>query len=1575
MPSYLNFTSTKEFRDSILSRTLRQPNGPQTFTSANYEIRSLRNMPNVNPGDVDDNRVEMLGLPRGNNIYKPINFSVTDNLRVLPRRANLNLYPYFSLQAHNLISVYNQRNLDRESELMKFAGTFLASREGPVLSRITRNLERETNGRLRLLDALNGSISTASNIITGREPLIAPNYSITVSKTLPGKIVDFLLVAAGIETPFSDIPGDYLTEPRNPINFRPVANTQLGTVLQDVTGVLGSLIGIQRRPTPSRKPSDLFIDHMGGGQKNTLFDLLSFSTYAPNYTKSARSQNTSKIFNFVENAAQGVRNLLGTDAPPGVAYIGDDRGNDVKFAMNDFNGIPVRSNYYLSLMFDPIQAQLFERKSNYSEGGSVAGKLTWISRNSKNQLGVNNSEWGLQQSDFIPTTSTSFGFRDESILGYTQDILDSLPTNGKESRSHVANVIDQTSRIFREGDVMISRGSAVQYVDKYGEESGVEYCRVWTKDRAYLNLSDTMKRQQNVRKYDDSVLDRSWNLNIAPMSNGGRNFDGSTNILPNGNGFYAKKYMFSIENLAWKTSTTPGFSVDSLPFCERGNNGGRVMWFPPYDLKMSEQNSAKWDENVFLGRPEPIYTYQNTSRSGQISFKIVVDHPSILNLLVKEHFKGMSDDESENYINSFFAGCEEIDFYDLITRYKTITPEDAKLVSDYLNKKVETITIEKFNNTVPNVVKKQPVITSPNDIVVKESLDVSLNFANAFPTILNKDEYKGIKYSELFKSQINSSVWTGETINNLETVLKEIISGTTTSNTANAKHDKQLIFGKTDIPIGESTKYLNIVKDDLIKEITSAQTSFTTYNDKLSLLKTDIESGLIKDIKISINSSTSALADNNFNYKLSIRRSYSILLETLDRLCKGVDSKALLDSKWPKTFNGGPKTTANEKIDFTLKEMGHESLEGKLSFDTYSDGENYVNERFQNCSTQEFKYVSGPNSLRVSSPVAFGCRQSTVRLNYERITKQEPQKPTPDPILMTGIPDKTTETIVKPNRPPIDPMKRIIMKTLSECYYFQKLEESDPVVFKSLKEKLKYFHPAFHSTTPEGLNSRLTFLQQCIRPGDTIPIKGLSDLSDLNARNTSFGPPPICVLRIGDFYHSKVIIRDVNITFDDSTWDLNPEGIGVQPMIANVTLQINFIGGHGLSKPVERLQNALSSNFYANTEMYDERSISSKDLRIDNMSASGFTENFLQGLGFPKNITEGSTNNNSGDNSTGIFIGLGTTSLSYGSLIDKTYEITKKYFDTYESLYNNVVGEYGRSISSFILHPNYREINEYDIFNATSSTAGLTINLFGECSRSRVLSGYVTTLKTNMTERLTNSSTNISQMLGLDGILSLPKQIKTNEILLPYLTTIIDTKLTTITDNKQLSTFIDVRNDVIKTFDQTNFIVKYGFDAKVVGSVVTKGTLSGFTYNLLYDQYENCVDNFVENANKLYEDLDTTINFSSPNITTDVLSELLSVLLKEEDKTDFLEVFSVDTTIFDQSTLRKIGNRFDSFLTKPSKEYNFKFKKLKKRKSEKEISFVKTDSEITDSIIKGDVTKSRIGSPLVTGKKLNNYRP
>ena len=150
--------------------------------------------------------------------------------------------------------------------------------------------------------------------------------------------------------------------------------------------------------------------------------------------------------------------------------------------------------------------------------------------------------------------------------------------------------------------------------------------------------------------------------------------------------------------------------------------------------------------------------------------------------------------------------------------------------------------------------------------------------------------------------------------------------------------------------------------------------------------------------------------------------------------------------------------------------------------------------------------------------------------------------------------------------------------------------EDHPFVLSQLREKIKYFNPAFHSMTPEGFNSRLTFLNQCTRQGATLTRS--DKLSGSTANNLAFGRPPYCVLRLGDFYYQLIVIDSINYNYDISNglqWDLNTEGNGVQPMLCEVSINFKFIGGGDIEGPVRRLQNAMTFNYYANTSFYDNR--------------------------------------------------------------------------------------------------------------------------------------------------------------------------------------------------------------------------------------------------------------------------------------------------------------------------------------------------------------------------------------------------
>lgn len=150
-----------------------------------------------------------------------------------------------------------------------------------------------------------------------------------------------------------------------------------------------------------------------------------------------------------------------------------------------------------------------------------------------------------------------------------------------------------------------------------------------------------------------------------------------------------------------------------------------------------------------------------------------------------------------------------------------------------------------------------------------------------------------------------------------------------------------------------------------------------------------------------------------------------------------------------------------------------------------------------------------------------------------------------------------------------------------EYTFFKELKHEDPFVFKKLIDKIKHFDPAYHSISPEGFTERLTFLQQCCRQSATRH-------GGRKADNLAFGRPPVCVLRLGDFYYTKIIIENIQLNFDDTTWDMNPEGNGVQPMYVKVSIAFKFLGGSDIQGPIARLQDALSYNYYANMGMVSE---------------------------------------------------------------------------------------------------------------------------------------------------------------------------------------------------------------------------------------------------------------------------------------------------------------------------------------------------------------------------------------------------
>lgn len=1557
MPSFLGFNSTKKFRDFLIGKTINSPEGPQTFDENNYSYSKLSNGQNVLAPNLEEDRSEILSSNKKFNKFNPEEYFILEDLKVYTSNKNLGEYPNFEPKEHNLISIMSGDNMDYESELMKFSRSYIVDDpNGPIQSRIKQNFYNATIGQVNLVDVFNGNTATLSGIIKGHTPLINLNYNITVAKTLPGKAIDFIQTVSGVEFPWSEIPGTYFSDPRYLINDRPTSSTGLGSIWQDVTGNLGSLVGIERRPKITRKPSDLMIEYMGEGQRQLLYRNLSFSKYGPDYTTTARSENSSSLFNGVETAAETIKNLIGLEAPQKSSYIGDDRGNNVLYTTSDLMGRKVRGSYYLSLLFDQVATELFSNERGYINNDGLYGPMTWTSPNSKNKNGLYNNSWTNQVSKFDERKSTSYDFREDSILGQTQALLNSLPLDGLASRSHVANVIDQTSRYFKEGDRIISRGSAVKYVDKNGVDVGEEFCRVWTKDRPYFTFGDTMKRTGNIRKIDGSIMGGGgtpWNLNIAPMSNGKKSFENSTNIKTVNGNVVAKKFMFSIENLAWKNSQIPGFSYNDLPFVERGPNGGRVMWFPPYNLQVSENSSVGWSATDFIGRPESLYTYTNTRRTGTVSFKIVVDHPSILNLLVRDYFDGMSDEDSDAYINAFFSGCVDLDFYDLIQRFTTLDSDDIDLITRYLNDKTDPEIIKRYKLGVENVVKEETPDVVVNNIKVFDGRQ--LLFPNDTPSIIDTTkEISGTSYRQIFKTSLKDGdgTYVNETLSKLGVSLDKILLG----NTINDKKDRYTLLKRTDIvtDINELNEIKNGQDSKVESLIASGRLNVEKLVSDFEIIKIDMGKGDVQEIVFNIESSASPVGDVNYNNKLSVRRSHSILMMILENISNGVK----VPTKWK---SNGVKTVGSNTLfsnEYTFKELGYDT-EGKIIINANNYGEKVTIDHNFNCTETNFK----EKGLLNYAPVSFGCRQSKLNIKYTKAVKKQEKVTTDDDSLTptTKLQVETEKIINDSRKPNIDVMKRIIMKTLSEGYYFKKVEETDPLVFSSLKEKLKYFHPAFHSMTPEGLNGRLTFINQCGRPGDTIPIKGINDDLDMVARNTSFGAPPVCVLRIGDFYNSKILIDTIQISFDETTWDLNPEGIGVQPMLADVTLNVTFIGGQGIEKPVEQLQNALTSNFYANTEFYDERSVST-NLTIGGKDVNEFTKEFLEELQQLHNEKNNQSiiNNNTSNLKNGQHIGDGEETLTYDTIINRIDENVNKMYNELNNGLVSLSNNHGSPITNFLFTNEVRVNNVFD-FNGTDN-----IELLGVIGSNVTHKKSLVKYKNVLLSELNNMD--FSEVIGFNKDFNSVKKTIVNDELKKNILETVTLKLDNLMNDRTITDIELIRNEIIVDLDKINFLMVHGFDCVIKENKYYKTFLDGYDGGKISDTVKPIFKKISKNQEKLNKQV---TNFYDPNndtLNTVTITEILRILLND---------LTFNSQNLNSDDIGKVNKRIKNFVEKGEYVKNLKFDTDLSRKNSNEISFVVLNEEenTTDTIINEEIKLLFINNVQnKTNNKLNFYR-
>jgi len=394
---------------------------------------------------------------------------------------------------------------------------------------------------------------------------LEPNWTITTPSNPILAATDFALRLAGSILPVSPIPGSY---------WDPSINSGQPTTIQQLQNAFRrSAVGnfFNRLLGAPQSGSQLFLNNTGGGQKSRLFANIDFNKFKPNYERT-----------FLDRAAGAIVGGLSDNSN---YYVGS-RTSEPSQVFSPAGALPVNEFGVVqqSPVFGPTElAQLYEGPSQdvklgangptYSDGGGIEGGFTWVSPKYKGNAGkrvglggeVTREDEDFRPSSYNSTESTERRFREGSILDDTQRLIDSQPQGGKRLQ-HVGNAIDQVSKVFNDGYKEMTKGSRVyRYEGAVGQEVGTEYCRVFAKDTPYLQYNDLQKVDGitiNGRRFVDSVLDNTYNLNIAPnKQEGGQS---STNLIGTTNTAFAKKYMFSLENLAWRTSSTPGASVSDL---------------------------------------------------------------------------------------------------------------------------------------------------------------------------------------------------------------------------------------------------------------------------------------------------------------------------------------------------------------------------------------------------------------------------------------------------------------------------------------------------------------------------------------------------------------------------------------------------------------------------------------------------------------------------------------------------------------------------------------------------------------------------------------------------------------------------------------------------------------------------------------------------------------------------------------------------------------------------------------------------------------------------------------------------
>jgi len=1042
-------------------------------------------------------------------------------------------------------------------------------RKEEAINRVKENVKDNVLGKLNL-DPI--------GLLSGQD-LILKDYKITTRGGVVGKIFDTIAGTAGFSIPTSPIkPGAFgkygdldnaetykellktTGSGTKSLIFNSVSKNKYGPQLKEPTGLLTNMFGAGQAPqlkTYLSDPTEEQLTEKQAEKKIPLIDKINRTVgkvidgiagskgigKGEDLPPSEFENPTPTLDNLVKNSEYGFDSL---DSENSSLLGGPLNQKNLEFlgAIFNFEVLP-EGKFGLdtwgtpSALISPSDSTIGTKIPNPSESDHLINPQPLISEGSGGQKPYNDTKpfengmyWAGDQEGRNPFN--------RGILKYTQGLVNASRGNSGSKARYIGVV--NSSENFDKNTGRHSKYSMGNTVFKGTfDEDGkpqTSYCRSWSVRNPYTKVKDLIRHgatnedgsefsSLTTPDKDLSVLGNNGFVKITPyISDGWKGSDGKL-VKPSlklGNPS-VQKYMLSIENLAWQETD----HILKVPPCEVGPNGGRIMWFPPYDISFTDNSSVNWDSTQIIGRGEPMYTYNSTERTGTLGFKIVVDHSTAMSEIKKE---GTAE------LLRYFAGCK-----DPIESAIPILPVTE----------IEEIKIAEQTET--KIIPKKEV-SNPGDYPAP----LEFYFRNAYR--FDKDTIGTNLETELTppspeKSPNYPSDWYRANPNGY-------LRGTIPTNSSDTGFTQQLNLTKNEqslVKLEEMVKFLLTPDGKRFKIKIIGQTSDAGVNPN--------------NLKLG-----QKRADTTKDYMFKLLKELEVSVGRIQALELGSQRDFPTETTWK-----------NDSLRWSVSTTGEENQNLSQSINPDTGEVTIFQDEGQTDFDEDGNVITSQNGLtpNVTIPSAVDDRVTWISLEYNpeiddlfTIDNKEQTETNVTQEASSSFNEKEREATEN------EALVQILAARASrymawECSYFERMKQNDEFVYKNLKEKLKYFHPAFHSMTPEGFNSRLTFLKQCTRQGPNIASNEPSNLA--------FGKPPICVLRVGDFYHTKIVIDSVNLTFDPLVWDLNPEGIGVQPMICTVDLNFKFIGGSSLGGPISQLQNAVGFNFFANTGLYNPRTI------------------------------------------------------------------------------------------------------------------------------------------------------------------------------------------------------------------------------------------------------------------------------------------------------------------------------------------------------------------------------------------------